>query len=881
MKNRKIYFEIHPHVGFSNTDFTMWTNGNEELQLKVLPEEIEIYIPSDGAQVSRKLPHGEHEVILQNQSGNILQKENIFVEDSIKVGGGVIIGKYVLDSWIILVMKDRTWFHNRKTKQEFVEFKMYPNSITEVTPEILCFKDERNYIFYSMQTMEPLLEVAIRSIIHYDKNLVIYEKDKSIVINNYDDSLVIEDVDKYSFCESTYKLYIYHPKSDCVEICNLNSLNNSPIIYKPLHQGVIKGFIYEHYLVLCSDEYIYIENIEIPNEQYNVAYKWLTEYLNVDVNHIYSSLKNIKLSLKKDEIRLSEELSFLMYKDIHQSLLITVIHHKHRYSRRYGYEYIADYVYTYCNTPTQSLILIGKNYKSVFNTIRHIIYEYEEDNDNYIVYDIETSEFKTIKDCTLFRYNDSAFYVKDYIMYSLDGEELFYINGLSEQRYKFKQSGIIKDNSKYYRLENGCFEEIDIKRNPENNIAEGLDTNFYYIDKDGVRTLPFRICPYGNNRDCILYEENNEWSILEWNEKLNRYVHSTIFSQIDKSYFKDVMFCEDSNRLLCRQEDNTICYYNIATNQIEHFQQDTSVVRTFNANKLLVSEDKYRRVVYKDPITLTPISPEYLSQYGFFSADKRYMVNTTDSNNPIIKSKKVINDETKKEEDIRYITVVDSLKNENIEIDISNVRFINYVTFTHDSELMAIAGATGSTGYILVYNLETREKLFEYPRTRNSNIEITNEDFKSGAIWIVSYNKQKELSLYNSDPTTYIFEIQNDSLNYKKITNRNFLCFSPSGRYFAMSIQGYHAYARAVSGGRWGHFESTKVFIGRTDDINKEMGPFEDIGKGQLAKTNKVNVGVVAFSLDEKKLLTISDDGTFVVRNIHLDDENLWNNKEN
>jgi hypothetical protein len=31
-----------------------------------------------------------------------------------------------------------------------------------------------------------------------------------------------------------------------------------------------------------------------------------------------------------------------------------------------------------------------------------------------------------------------------------DGEELFYINGLSEQRYKFKQSGIIKDNSKYY-----------------------------------------------------------------------------------------------------------------------------------------------------------------------------------------------------------------------------------------------------------------------------------------------------------------------------------------------------------------------------------------------------------------------------------------------
>lgn len=876
MKNRKISFEIHPHVGFSNTDFTIWTNGDEELQLKVLPEDIEIYIPSDGAQVSRKLPHGEHEVILQDLSGNILQKENIFVEDSIKVGGGVIIGKYVLESWIILVMKDRTWFHNRKTKQEFIEFKMYPNSITEVTPEILCFKDEWNYIFYFMITMEPLLEVAIRSIIHYDKNLVIYKKDKNIVINNYDDSLVIEDVDKYSFSESTYKLYIYHPKSDCVEICNLKSLDKSPIIYSPIHQGVIKGFIYEHYVVARSDENIYIENIENLNEQYTISHQWLADYFDV-----YFAPSHTSIRIEKNEIRLSQEISIYLYKNIQQSFLINAFYRKHRYSRRCGYEYIADYVYTYCNTPTQSLTLIGKDYKSVFYTTRHIMYESEEDSDNHIVYDIETSEFRTIKDCTLFRYNDSAFYVKDNIMYSLDGEELFYINGLSEQRYKFKQSGIIKDNSKYYRLENGCFEEIDIKRYPENNIAEGLDTNFYYINKDGVRTLPFRICPYGNNRDCILYEENNEWSILEWNEKLNRYVHSTIFSQIDKSYFKDVMFCEDSNRLLCRQKDNTICYYNIATNQIEHFQQDTSVVRTFNANKLLVSEDKHRRVVYKDPMTLTPISPEYLSQYGFFSADKRYMVNTTDSNSPIIKSKKIVNNETKKEEIIRCITVLDSLKNEEIEIDISNVRFFNYVTFTHDSELMAIAGATGSTGYILVYNLETRKKMFEYPRVRNSNIEITNEDFESGAIWIVSYNKQKELAMYNSVPTTYIFKVQNDSLSYKKISNRNFLCFSPSGKYFAMSIQGYHAYARAISGGRWGHFESTKVFIGRTDDIDKEMGPFEDIGKGQLAKTNKVNVGVVAFSLDEKKLLTISDDGTFVVRNIHLDDENLWNNKEN
>lgn len=104
-------------------------------------------------------------------------------------------------------------------------------------------------------------------------------------------------------------------------------------------------------------------------------------------------------------------------------------------------------------------------------------------------------------------------------------------------------------------------------------------------------------------------------------------------------------------------------------------------------------------------------------------------------------------------------------------------------------------------------------------------------------------------------------------------TNRNFLCFSPSGKYVALSSQGYIAKnSKAAKFHEWGHQPSSDIYIHSTDTLNEECH-FYDHGdkiKGLQKKTN--NVAFAAISNDDTRLLTISDDGVIIVRNLEFPD---------
>ena len=112
--------------------------------------------------------------------------------------------------------------------------------------------------------------------------------------------------------------------------------------------------------------------------------------------------------------------------------------------------------------------------------------------------------------------------------------------------------------------------------------------------------------------------------------------------------------------------------------------------------------------------------------------------------------------------------------------------------------------------------------------------------FISGAIWIASFNEKGDLIVYNSSPNTFIFKGSENYLSHSVISKRNFLCFSPSGKYFALSTQGYNPYSSGAI--NWGHQSSTKVYIRSISNLDKEIGPYEDIGNGNITKTNKQNL---------------------------------------
>ncbi|MFR9546597.1 MAG: hypothetical protein SNJ29_13630, partial [Rikenellaceae bacterium] len=99
------------------------------------------------------------------------------------------------------------------------------------------------------------------------------------------------------------------------------------------------------------------------------------------------------------------------------------------------------------------------------------------------------------------------------------------------------------------------------------------------------------------------------------------------------------------------------------------------------------------------------------------------------------------------------------------------------------------------------------------------------------------------------------------------------LCFSPSGRYIALSNQGYIAYDRRRNR-NWGHQPSGNIYIHNTDNPSVEMEHYNDLGESINGLSSRAgNVASAAFSKDEKRLLAVGIDGVVIIRNLTLTSE--------
>lgn len=266
--------------------------------------------------------------------------------------------------------------------------------------------------------------------------------------------------------------------------------------------------------------------------------------------------------------------------------------------------------------------------------------------------------------------------------------------------------------------------------------------------------------------------------------------------------------------------------------------------------------------------------------------------NKNDSNNQILNW-----------EDINYWTLFD----EFIELGIvgtdtsfqlvlpKELWFFNYAAFSYDSKYFAWVGKPGfkygSGGYIGLYKVSIN-------RSSNS-LELTEQflsTFATKATWTCGFSKSGYFGTSDSSPISYFLDYENridfDQTLYpseikKEIRNdhnktsyssyskngwtleigKSFLCFSPSGKYVAMSSKGYDP---ILSGGV-GHLESSDVFI---KNISTDELIYVDSIHGCSIKhitgsfRENRNILFVAFSKDETRLMTMSEDGVIVVRNI-------------
>ncbi len=193
--------------------------------------------------------------------------------------------------------------------------------------------------------------------------------------------------------------------------------------------------------------------------------------------------------------------------------------------------------------------------------------------------------------------------------------------------------------------------------------------------------------------------------------------------------------------------------------------------------------------------------------------------------------------------------------------------FLNYASFSYDSRYVAIAGRypndSGYGGLFLLYDMHLKKTVLE---SKNSY-----------AVWITAFTKSGDVAAYTSDPNTLVLSSccydkykANDLFSIKGV---NFLTFSPNGRYFACSHQGYVKYHKkdGTINPAWGHQPSSYVSIRSIDNPEKEITHYSDLCEMGISGADR-SVASVSFSKNNERLMMVGNDGTVIIRNVHLDD---------
>ena len=213
-------------------------------------------------------------------------------------------------------------------------------------------------------------------------------------------------------------------------------------------------------------------------------------------------------------------------------------------------------------------------------------------------------------------------------------------------------------------------------------------------------------------------------------------------------------------------------------------------------------------------------------------------------------------------EDFGYATIR-KVETDEVYCEIAlghTLRYLNYVAFSYDSRYVAIVGRypdfCSYKGLLLVYDMEKQKEIEKNTTHR--------------AVWTAAFTQKGFYAAYDSLPTLLYGNVNDDSV-INEISDRNFLAFSPDGKYMALSNQCYVAYKDENH--KWGHQPSTMVYIHSVENPNEQIVPtISDLSDAGVADTNnRKSVASCSFSLDNKKLMMVGRDGIVVIRNLHIE----------
>lgn len=388
--------------------------------------------------------------------------------------------------------------------------------------------------------------------------------------------------------------------------------------------------------------------------------------------------------------------------------------------------------------------------------------------------------------------------------------------------------------------------------------------------------------------------------------------------KLDIKKFQESYLSPDGQFLVLKGASNKYSYFDIEKNEEIRFLSGKFLAFSKEGN-LIIEEDQTRTARIYDPATFSDITPPNYHHYRFLSPDGKLYAQTSkgirfinrlngdkltkeqvlslrkDLDEPTIshfhtkdsKEYKLATEKINKNREIAYFWADKSKLNElNIEnysqitshrvvkgeyyVEIGiigtnvvkqivlppDTHYYNYAAFSYDNKYVGIVGKPtwGSTRKSLMLLCE-----ISFDEASNS-LEIDKRKiyhYARRACWVCGFSKTGYFATYDSIPDTYLLNL--DALKLKKIEGKNFLCFSPTGKYLALSEQGYDP----LTLGGYGHQESSAVHIAITETC-KIVNSFT--GHGDKIKN------FVAFSEDEKRIMSLSSDGVVIIRELNMVD---------
>jgi hypothetical protein len=919
--------QIHPKRAFLNSDVVISNKGNETVVLKDSLTG-ETFSLSPGEYRSSTYRAGEHTISIMTMSGSSFI-DSFFVEDALKFGGSVRKNCYVFDGnpWAIIVMRDRTYFFNERTREQFIEHNLSPDSIVEVSPDYLLFTTSKDCSFFSLKTMafektisssECVYSGHGHSVLSYNGGLYLYRLDsqfkgnrlESIRCNEY----VIDEIegivyvsDKDDLSKVSAIRLLSSPENDKYEqITNMEIdgrfvcfLNCHTILYtKSSLESCEPNILYSKNLphlgssslIYSGDQPIFIINgkhvmdsnsydklCEKHNKYPSVSGEGSKLILDVIENSNTNCYIKTVLSITVKDREAVKTISSRLF---FQGTLLGVDN-----SKQLTFINKGNVDYVLCDKAT-ILFFEGKYYKASGNVV------FTKFNDPYISYVLSGRTYFTSLDGSLIKCNVDKSQPEYGLFFSLGSNGPHYYWLKTKKQYAGASVEVV----------NGV---VTVSGGSSN-----VPPRFFLGDGDIVPVPKSNddMIAYSPTMKSILYDKGGYYSFARYIDKKWNYTENLVISIYDTVNVKDAIFCSDGESFIY-QRDKEMVLFDFNTNEETVFSSDTGIKYNVNGYRPYCTKDFFSHPLMIDPLTHRVVDNTFLNQYRFSNIDgtvyyekriKKYILKEDDTEisefkyrcllaeyeYPFGASKETVDSIREKRKkylldrlgrkqimshELMFGGFVDTYIVNSVEFVVVNrfgthveirvgspLYYLNYVAFSPDSKKVTICGKyRDASGLCLVYDFLNGKVLHR----------STSDVGKTMAIWLGLFSKGGDIAYYDSTPNTFIIR---EGQEISEIQGRSFLTFSPSGKYIALSRQGYTPYQ--CDDMFWGHVPSCDVYIAGIDNPGKCLCHFNDHGSGIVGLScMRETIASASFSNNDKRILTVSKDGVVVVRNLHLE----------